>query len=313
MADRVVTVGPSGYNYTTPALAIAGQSDFQADEDNIEFRIYSGSYGRFAVASGFTTSSSHRIIFKAMSSHNLVRDTGVRIVNANEWYAAVSLSLSYIELDGLAIKNAMTNDATGVGMVNGADNCVIKNCITYDCNNHGYYSAYGSTGNKFINCVSVNCLNGFYIGGSSCTNYYYYCTTLNATNYGFFNSAWSTMYIKNCYSGGSGNSDYYNTANGTINFTTSRSEDGTCSTSTISLANCAFGSYTDGSEDVKIGSASSLRSIGTDLSADSVYPISVDCFGNTRASTPCIGASEYVSSVNYIPAIINNYRQQGVM
>ena len=124
MADRTVTVGASGKMYTTPALAVAGETDFQSGEDNIVFVVDAGSYGRFDIASGkFTTSSSHKVKFQCATgvSHSLARATGVRIINSTDWHTCSGSSVEYTEFYGFAFSNPMTNGAYGVAF--NAANC----------------------------------------------------------------------------------------------------------------------------------------------------------------------------------------------
>lgn len=299
MADRTVTVGASGKMYTTPALAVAGEADFQTGEDNIVFIIDAGQYGDFGISSSsvFTTSASHKLKFQCATgvSHSLARSTGVRIVSGNNYMSCIEIYKPYCVIDGIGVSNSMPNEARGITMRSGANNCEIKNCLAYDCNSDGYYLAYGVQNNKSINCVSENCNSGFY-NYSGNTAYYYNCEAINCNTYGFFTPSWTTSIIKNSYAGGSTTADFYGEANSTTTMTTCRSSDGTLSTSTVSLANCGFTSYTDGSEDVHISSSSSLRDIGTDLSSDSVYAFSTDILGNTRSGSWDIGAVEYIAA-----------------
>lgn len=313
MADRVITVGASGCDYTTPALAIAGVSEDFSSTDNLIFRINSGTYGIFAI-SGYLTTSAHRVIFECASDsyHNMLRSEGVIISNGNG-YTVQESGLAYVTFSGIAFTTTANDIPAGLKI--NSNYCIIDKCIAYDTvgtgnNGYGFFANWQSQYPTFINCVAVNCGSvGFGLEDDGYGRAYY-CTSLNNAE-GFRTSDYRIHYLKNCYAGGNSSYDYY-TYNDT-QFTNCRSSDGSESTSIVSLANCDFNSYAEGSEDVEIGSSSQLN-VGADLSADSYYPVTVDAYGNTRATTsPYIGASEYVSSVNYIPAIINNYRQQGVM
>jgi len=296
MADRTVTVGASGKMYTTPALAVAGETDFQSGEDNIVFVVDAGSYGRFGIASGkFTTSSSHKVKFQCATgvSHSLARATGVRIINSTEWNACSGSSVEYTEFYGFAFSNPKTNGAYGVAF--DVANCLLYGCLFYDCRNYAVRFTSPSGSCYIINSAIINCSGGIYSANSH-TGYIYNVTCINSDTYGFYHTGYGTRNLKNCYFGGSGTADYYKASTGTVNLTTCRSSDGTLSTTIVSLANCGFTSYTDGSEDVHISSSSSLRDIGTDLSSDSVYAFSTDCLGNTRSGSWDIGAVEYIAA-----------------
>ena len=317
MADRIVTISASGGDYTTFALAIAGESDFQAGEDNIIFR-YAGSVvdSNNITISGFTTTASHRVIIEVPVAHRhtLTINSGARVVCDAGWNYSLRISIPYVTINGLSIRN---NSSNCRGVYINAANCILSNCLIANASSTQteQNSVYCDNANNtvIVNCAIYGLYHGIYAYYTGTNVYVYDTTILNSGVYGICCDGWVNLTAKNCYAGSSGTYDYYKSSGSSLALTTCRSEDGSQSTSTVTLANCTFGSYTVGSEDVKIGSGSSLRSIGTDLSADSVYPVSTDALGNSRSSTPCIGAHEYASSINYIPAIINNHRQQGVM
>jgi hypothetical protein len=295
MADRTVTVG-SGKTYSTPALAVAGEADFQTGEDNIVFVVDAASYNKFSIASEkFTTSTSHKVKFQCASGagHSLARSTGVRIVNSTDWSPCFTSDVAYTEIYGFAFSNPRTNG--GYGALFSVSGCVLYGCLFYDCKNYAVRFTASSGSCYLINSAIINCGGGVYAAGSH-TTYIYNVTCINSDTYGLYHSGYGTRNLKNCYFGGSGTADYYKASTGTVNLTTCRSSDGTLSTTTVSLANCGFTSYTDGSEDVHISSSSSLRDIGTDLSSDSVYAFSTDCLGNTRSGSWDIGAVEYIAA-----------------
>lgn len=299
MADRIVTVGVDK-TYSTPALAIAGEANFQTGEDNIVFTIDAGTYGRFEILSSsvFTPSATHRLRFICASgvSHTVRRGYGVRIINTNEWYPAIYSQLSYVEINGIAMSSNITNGACGIETSSDSQNCLFINCLAYECNDKAYSTPYGSSGHRFINCLAYNCNNGFYIGGSSVTSYYYNCVALNSAEYGFFNSAWSDQHLINCYAGGSGTADFLQNENGGGVLTTCRSSDGSRSTTILAVTDCYFTNDDAGTEDVHIASNSGLIDIGTDLSADAVYPFNYDAIDVVRTGSWDIGAIEYVAS-----------------
>jgi hypothetical protein len=285
MADRIVTIG-SGKTYSTIALAISGEDDFQAGEDNIIFEIDAGQYSAITI-SGFTTTSSHKLIFRAVEGafHNFTREQGVRVVNTTDWLSSIySSGIGYIEFINIACSNSASTNNVGFAVV--ATTITLNNCFIYDCN---YMAVSPGDNCNIINCAIVNCTLGvdIYYG----TTYLYNCIIINNTT-GLSLGNWRTGYIKNCYF--SNTTNFNVDPNCTLNVTTCASSDGSQGTTNISLANCSFTNSTAGSEDVSIGSDSDLIDVGTDLSGDSTYPFDTDGYGNSRGEDWDIGVMEYV-------------------
>jgi len=300
MADRIVTIGASGKMYTQPLAAVQGEADFQPGEDNIVFVFDDGAYQRFYVlASSYTTTSDHRLIFKSATGKPdlLTRGSGVRIIGSSN--SAFKAFLPYCELYGMKFSTTGTSTANGIQFDNGGYNCLAKNCISYDCHNSGFYAAFGCNGSKFINCLSFGNEDGFINYATSTDIYFYNCVALNNTTTGFFTVTDARSTIKNSYSGGNG-TGYDNS--GTITLTTSFSSDGSESTSIKTIASCNFIISTAGSENLEIQTGSSLLSYGTDLQSDAIYNLTDDILGTARQSVPCVGAFEYVAS----STVINN-------
>lgn len=292
MADRVVTIAASGGDYTTFAAAVAGEDDFAEGEDNIILRRTDNARetGEVAVA-GFTTSSSHRVILECTRGvqHDGTRASGAGIVGTRDWSGMVGTNISYVTFRYLEIGNNSSNGSYAV-FFNSASNIIFDSCLLYgDVNGTWLYTAP----NYMINCIIYGG-SGFAVRVSTDGCYLYYNTVLNGSIC-YESESWGTQTLKNCYGGGASGDDY--SSPGTMALTTCASSDGTESTTTIALADCAFTSYTAGSEDANIGSGSDLIGAGTSLSSDGTYVVTVDCFGTSRhASTPCIGAIEYVSA-----------------
>jgi hypothetical protein len=290
MADRIVLVGPDR-TYTTPALAIAGESDFQAGEDNIIFEIDAGVYSSALSISGFTTSADHRLIFRCASGdhHGFVRGAGVRIVGVANWSTMVVIDIAYVELDGLSISNTGAGTTYSVYVGKPSNNFILKSCFIYG-SSRGIQTISSSSNFLAINSAVVSCAYGMYLRSEP--GYVYNCVVLNCTTNGIIDATWQALYLKNCYAGGNGVD--YNKANGSAYITTCFSSDGTHNTGVISIANCSFTNSTAGSEDVSIGSDSDLIDVGTDLSGDSTYPFDTDGYGNSRGEDWDVGVMEYV-------------------
>jgi hypothetical protein len=289
MPNRIVEIAASGGDYTSFSAALAGESDFQAGDDNIIFRRTDNvrDTSGFTV-SGFTTSSSHWVILECNSDvqHDGTRLSGAGIVGAVGWSEMISVSIQYVKFYRLELRNSGT---WGTTIGTHANNNVIDSCLIYDCQTG--ISAQGET--YLINSIIYNCAE---FGINGVPKYAYNNTILNCTTTGLSSAAWGATSSKNNYVGGSGTADYAD-AHDTTTYTTCASSDASDSTTEIEVSACVFTSSTAGSEDANIGSGSDLIAAGTDLSADAVYAVSVDCFGTERAATPCIGAIEYAATV----------------
>jgi hypothetical protein len=290
MPNRIVEIAASGGDYTSFSAALAGESDFGVGDDNIIFRRTDNvrDTSGFTV-SGFTTSSSHWVILECNSDvqHDGTRLSGAGIVGATGWSEMISVSIQYVKFYRLELRNYGT---WGTTIGTHENNIVIDSCLIYDCQ-----SGISAQGEPYlINNIIYNCAE---FGITGVFKYAYFNTILNCTTTGLSSVTWNPTYSKNNYVGGSGTADYAD-AQGTTTYTTCASSDGSDSTTEIEVSACAFTSSTAGSEDVNIGSGSDLIAAGTDLSADAAYAVSVDCFGTTRGSTPCIGAVEYVATGN---------------
>ena len=315
MANRVITIAPSGGTYTTLSLALAGEADFQAGEDNIVFQYAGVVVDSSAInISRYTTSAAHRIIIEVPVAYrnDLTLGTGARIACDAGWSRSLTISIPYVHVIGLSIHNASSN-ARGLN-INGA-NAVLDSCLIAENSTQGELSAVYIYQNNVIiaNCAIYGLYNGIYAYLSGTIAYAYNNTILNSLNRGLTAGGWCTLNAINNYVGGSAVADYARDSGATLNITSCRSSDGSMSTSIVSLANCGFTSYTAGSEDVHIGSGSSLINIGTDLSSDSIYPINYDALGNNRSGLWDIGAVESVSAGPFLPAILNHYRNMGVV
>lgn len=296
MADRIVTIASSGGDYTTLPLALAGESDFQAGEDNIIFRFASAVAGTSSVilTSGYTTAAAHRIRIEVPAAyrHSRTRDSGARITGDFGWASCLHVGLNYVTVDGLALYNSSTGDPRGIRVLS-ATGIIISNCLVYDIAGRGI--DINQSDAIVVNCMAYNNTQGFRTAnGAGYTVNYYNCTALN-NGHGIYIEQ-GTNNLKNCYSGGSVAADYYMEGAATVNYTTCHSADGTGTTTITALSNCDFESYTAGSENADIGADSDLFGAGSDLRSDSAYNVTTDIADNTRATTPCVGAFEYIAS-----------------
>ena len=289
--DRIVTIGPDK-DYTSLASAIAGEEDFKEWEKDIVFKIDAGIYAESStLSSAFTTSVNHKIIIKCADNgfHNFQRNTGVRIT-ALDWNFGFQSNIAYVNFFGIAF-NGNNNNSTYSGLYcqSSVSNIIAKNCFFYDWVRSGTCSCFfASPDSKIINCAFVNNAQAAQISGDA-QNYVYNSIFIN--NVIGLSTPYVNAYIKNCYFGANGvNIDNANVY--TLNLTSVYTSDGSLSTPILSLASCGFANTVTGSEDIHISQTSGLIGLGTDLSADSVYPVKTDALSVTRRTTPCLGPLE---------------------
>ena len=288
MADRVVTIAASGGDYTTFAAAVAGEDDFAAGEDNIILRRTDNvrESSGFTV-SGFSTTSAHWVVLECTADvqHDGTRESGAGVVGAAGWSQLIIVSIQYVKFYRLELRNS---GVWGTAIWIQSNNCVIDSCLIYDCQ-----TGINSSGEAYlINNLIYNCAE---FGIYGVPKYAYNNTILNCTTTGINSTSWGSTLSKNNYVGGSGTADYAD-GHDTTTYTTCASSDASDSTTEIEVSACVFTSSTAGSENASIGAGSDLIGAGTSLSGDSYYAVTVDCFGTSRAATPCIGAVEYVAS-----------------
>jgi hypothetical protein len=316
MANKTVTVRPSGGTYTTLAAAIAGEVTANANLTAAGMNgiltisiegTWSSADTDYTDITGFVVDSTHYLVITtdAANKAGTVWDTSKYRydISGRAWDFAMGVSVAYTRIQGLQLRHTIVstegvlrlqdtgqivdgcliaNGNAGAGAIilassNGlARNCIIANMGTGDGAGNGINIANPSSGSRAQNCVTVNCAGAGLLVEPSA----------------------SGCVVQNHYSGGNSGADYSG-AYGTL--TTCYSEDGTRSTSTAAYSTSTFTNVTDGSENLSLVSGSGLIGVGTDLRADASWPFDYDIAGTTRGSTWDVGAFEYVASATGNP------------
>lgn len=296
MADKTVTVRPSGGTYTTLQAAITGEVAANANlvtMDGILTISIEGTWSSVDTAAvnvtGFTTDATHYVNITTDSANkaSIAWSSSKYILQRGNASYSIILTSPYTRLKGVQIKNAVSN-GSGIQVI--GNGCIVDGChavLTYgvalDC----------------INGVSttITIANSIFVGGS------YRCadTSNSAGNVNLYNCIFakstaagvrianaSRIKLVNCYSGGHSSTAYTTAASAIM--TTCYSDDGTNSTPTAAYSTSTFTNVTAGSEDFSLVTGSDLIGAGTDLSADATYPFDWDITGATR-STWDVGAA----------------------
>jgi hypothetical protein len=298
MADKTVTVRPSGGDYTSLQAAITGEVTANANlvtgldgilTIQIEGDWSGGPDTTLVNVTGFTTDADHyvKIVTDKDNRAGTARDAGKYRLAASSNQGTLNLNQAYTRVTGLQVRDTTGNGQSAIEIY--ADDCIIDSCFVYDSGWHGI-RVYQAENTVIVNSIVVNSSrNGFLLYQS--LSILYNCTSAGNGGGGF--TIVNNAVIKNCYSGG--NSTDYLVSAGGFTKTTCFSSDGTESTTEVDYDTTTFANVTAGSEDFALVSGSDLIGAGTDLSSDATYPFDWDITGATRSSWD-VGAAEFVAS-----------------
>ena len=318
MANKTVTVKSASGDYTTLNAALAGESaNLVTGTCILTIECYAMQDTTAAgTGTGYTTNASYyiNIVAPAGNRHTGIRSTSAYRLEPTVNYGwALTIEEAYTRVTYLQIRNASAFNSGALNV--DATNCLIRECLVYDtegASSDGRGIVGGQTTNYFINCIVLNCIDGFRITENS--NIVYNCVSLNNTGYGFQITGFKTLVAKNCYAGANG-TDYQVDTNGTLTKTTCHASDTTGNTQTAcsTSSGAYFTNVTAGTENIHIGASSALIGVGTDLHADGTFAFNTDIDGETRPDGAWdVGADEYVAAGGgtVVPVFMNQYRQR---
>jgi hypothetical protein len=296
MATITKTVKSSGGDYVSIAAALTA---IKAGGDNIAGNSIVLNVDAFeqtasvSIGTGWSVDAL-TIQNSTNNRHTGTRNTGARIkasVSSSGIITINATTIPIINIIGISVWNTDGSAGSGIYLTTLTSSVTINivDCFISDCTASGIYSLSNASHTNIINTTIVKCNYGIRFSSGATIGYVYNATIINCTTNGLrMNADAGTSCIgKNIYSGNN-SVDYY-LGTGTLTLTTCRSSDGTQSTTIVSIANCHFTNSTAGSEDIHIDSSSSLRQIGTDLHADSIYPFALDFEDTARPN----GASQW--------------------
>ena len=275
---------------------------------------------------GWTTNATCHIAIEAASSHGGKWNNSIYRLNSN-YFQIVE---GNVRVSGLLIGN---NGAAGAYLFHcqpGAEVCDYQfyNVIVINSAASGQFGSIGIEGTpsasssvKINNCIGItgNTSTGrnARFNHANWVGYIENCNIIGAGYGAGCAMTAGTWHVKNTYSGNHASGSDYATG-GTIDYTTCASSDSTnrgagvtASIAYSTSSGAYFTNVTAGSEDLHIGVSSSLKDVGTDLSADAGWiadgPIDID--GVARTGTWDIGADEYVAAGGgpVIPVFMHHY------
>lgn len=301
MANKTVSVRPSGGDYTSLAGAIAGELVANADLtsaglDGILTISIEGSwssadsYSATVSTSGFTVDSTHYLRIVADSSNHAGTSWSTSKYRLENSYAGTALDLvpNYTIIDGVQVRSTHAGSGTAV-LMTGAYCKVLSSYIR-----SSFRGATHTGGNGVIvNSIIIGAARGIYHRNGAILSVYYSNGICTGSGYGI--QAWiggRVLTCKNSYFHG-GTGSIYDEGSATITITNCATSDGLYSTTDVNYDTNNFINVTAGSEDFDLSTSSGLMGIGTDLSNDSIYPVTTDIEGTTRSLiAPCVGIIE---------------------
>jgi hypothetical protein len=312
MADKTVTIRPSGGDYTSLDAANTGEllANAVLTAGGLDGRLRFKPEGDWSAGPDTTISEIHGFTVDAEHYPYVEPDA------ANKAGTSYSASKYRLELSSatqpLTITNAYTRciglqiyntNASGAASISVAGGNSILDSILARGGARGIRIESGASGtNIIVNTISYGASTAA-IRTYAGTNYIYNCVAIGGT-YGMFCD--SLDYVRNGYAYGSTGA-YYKAPT-----TTSASNDatGTLGLRSIAYNTTQFANVTAGSEDFSLPSGSGLIGVGTDLRADATWPFDYDIMGTTRGATWDVGAFEYVAPAGglSIPVAMHHYR-----
>jgi hypothetical protein len=312
MANKTVTVSPSGGTYTNLASAIAGELSVNPNIVTMNgiltiliTGVWSVSDSSPVYITGFTTDSTNYI--------QIITDSNNRAGSSfsNSKYklslsgaANITILQNYTRIIGLQIENTDLVNRSAViinylSLYNVLDSCLISDlstivpCVAFSIDNTQF--AY------MINCIVIGGSTGAYTSGNGGHVYFYNCDFIGAYSYGVWINQYHWCIFINCFASG-GVAGYFDNGGSASTFTNCASSDGSKGTTTVAYNTSTFTNITPGSQDLSLPTGSSLIGVGTNLSGDSIYPFNWDIANSTR-TTWDIGSVKY-SGGGFIPSPI---------
>jgi hypothetical protein len=304
--------GSIGNPWHTLGKAESQNRDLVANNESWTIHCVSAGVDVNSVTIDWTTDITHTLTITVPISarHTGVAGTGYRLVSSADYVYKVIVSSNYVTLDGLSIQNNSTTSGGGlsVGYVVGfvATNCLFES----HSGSTRYGVAVGSGGASiFANCIVYNTPSRGFDLNNQFSHVLSNCTAINC-GIGFYNNDYCTAILINCYAGGSGTGFSRVSTHGTFTLSYCMSSDTTATTvasgwsSTNGTASVActtdnFVNVTAGTEDSHLVVGSALLDAGTDLDAQTYWPVSCEStvyrgidFEGTIKGTWDVGADE---------------------
>lgn len=310
MADTIKTVKSSGGDYSSLSAWEAGQQKVIAAGDTEQAECYAFQDTTIVTIDGWTTVATGyiRIYTPTAERHNGTLGTGYRLVANAAFNRVLRINEDFVRLEGIAIRHSTT-------AFNGSENAIFnsnsgstRDIRIEKCLITGGIQSINSSGGvlKVANCFIFTGGPTAFVssfGPSAPNDAIYNCTAVAATN--GITSSGGTCLVKNCYVSAASGTEF--SSSGQTRTTCAHASSASWSNSTASIAydTTNFTNVTAGSEDLHLvsGASATLKTGGTDLSADATFPFSDDIDGDTRSDWG-IGADERAAAAGIVGPFI---------
>lgn len=302
MADTIKTVKSSGGDYSSLSAWEAGQQKSISAGDTEQAECYSFVDTTYVIIDGWTTVATGyiRVYTPTAERHNGTAGAGYRLNVATDFRNCIVCYEEFARFEGLSFSQGVSvgSPTCFYNFPGSATSDVrLEQSIVTNCTST-YWAIYNGSGVlKVGNCAILHSAGGgiqTVWDNAAPTTHIHNCSLGNVAGVGISRSS-GTVNAKNCYVSSAG-SEY----SGTVTRTTCAHASATVfsgSTASIAFDTGNFVNVTSGSSDLHLasGASSTLKTGGTDLSADANYPFSTDIDGDTRSDWG-IGADEYVAA-----------------
>ncbi len=324
MADKTVTVKPSGGTYTTLQNAIAGEVVANANLVTMDGILtisiegdWSGGPDTAAVTiNGFTMDATRYLVIQADSANRAIKTSldATRYILSVTDADAINVNDSHVRIYGLQIRIVYAA-ATGKSCIfanDDSDYLQVGYCRLVGhpttAQSRGATLNSGSVANYIFNTIIENHRIGLYVGGTN--NYIYNCIVYNINQEGVWTTGSSNWYIRNTASFTTAD-DFYDGTSGTydIDYVALDDTDAFAHHVHPSGGNWAneFNNAAAGDWTLLVGG--NCVGAGVDDPGSGLYSDDID--RAARASTWDIGADEYVAAGGgTVPVFMHHYKMQ---
>jgi len=262
----------------------------------------------------FVTSPTNYLLVTTQGAqrHSGVWNSGIYRLEKTDDSVLHTSGVCHVRLDCLQIKVTLTT-GSAVGVQLGHPNktlsnidCRATNCIVWGVVSGGNLGGFaeqpfdaGASGTTvYINCIAIDCTNGFPTQRAGCRMYN--CGAYGSASFGFVDDDGGAI-ARNCLASSSGVGGFVGTFGGT-GTSNNAEDDGGGAPGTSSFSGTTFTFVNAAADNFHLAAGDAgAQGRGVDLSADATYPFSTDIHGETRTGSWDIGPDQ----VTDIPPISN--------
>lgn len=314
MTTTTKTVKSAAGDYSTLSGWEAGQQKVISAGDIEAAECYAFQDTTQITIDGWTTVATGyiRIYTPSAERHTGVLSSGYRLVLNPAFDTVLRINEDFVRLEGIAVRHSTSAFNASERAIFNSNAGGTRDIRITECLVTGGITSIESSGGvlKAINTIVFGGTNGISTsGGATNPNDAIYNCTVSATTNGITTDGSGTSLVKNCYSTATTCYSASGQTRTTCAHSTATAHSG--STASIAYDTSNFTNVTAGSQNLHLasGASSTLKTGGTDLSADATYAFSTDIDGESRSDWG-IGADEFISAggASVVPIIDRQFR-----